>query len=143
MNRETILTALFNKLRASASFVTASRRMKLWSSIAPADKPALIMTDRADIYTHASEAVPESVTMYVDVYIYTDAGNDASATPASTLNTLVDAVDTVLAAEPLTGRQTLAGLVSHCWIEGKVMKDAGDLDGNGVAVIPIRILVPR
>jgi hypothetical protein len=30
--------------------------------------------------------------------------------------------------------------VSHVWIDGKVMKDPGDIDGDGIAVIPLKIL---
>ncbi len=33
-------------------------------------------------------------------------------------------------------RKTLGGLVSNCYIGGKIMKDRGDLDGDGIAVIP-------
>lgn len=143
MNRELVLLALFNLLSNAASFATVSRRLRLWSSVAPADKPALIMVDKTDVYQRASEAVPEAITMQIDVYIYTDAGSDQSGIPSTALNTLLDAVDTALLPDRLTGKQTLGGLVSHCWIEGRVMKDAGDIDGNGVAVIPIRILIPR
>ena len=143
MNRESIMTALFNLISSSSSFNTASRRLQLWSNVAATDKPALFLCERGETYTRASEAVPESVTLNVDIYIYIDAGKDQGITPATFLNNLIDAIDAVLAPNPLTGLQTLGGLVSHCWIEGKIMKDAGDLDGDGVAVIPLRILVPR
>ncbi len=143
MNRESILSALFTLVSNSASFNTASRRLQLWSSVAATDKPALFLCERGETYARASEAVPESVTLNVDIYIYIDAGKDQSTVPATTLNTLIDAIDSALAPNFLTGLQTLGGLVSHCWIEGKVMKDAGDLDGDGIAVIPVRILVPR
>lgn len=143
MNRESIITALFNLVSNAAAFNTASRRLQLWSSVASTDKPALFMCERGETYTRAGEAVPESVTLNVDLYIYTDAGKEQSAVPATVLNNLIDAIDAALAPNYLTGLQTLGGLVSHCWIEGKLMKDAGDLDGDGVAVIPVRILVPR
>jgi hypothetical protein len=42
----------------------------------------------------------------------------------------------VLATGKVNGRQTLSSLVSHCYIEGKVMKDPGDIDGGGQAMIP-------
>src|SRR6185369_12819679 len=135
--------ALFNLVSGAAAFNTASRRLQLWSSLSSSDKPAVFLYERGDVYTRASEAVPESVTMNLDVYVYTDAGKDQSAVPATALNNLIDAIDTALAPDRLSGLQTLSGLVSHCWIEGKVMKDAGDLDGDGVAVIPVKILVPR
>ena len=143
MNRESIIAALFNLVSGAAAFNTASRRLQLWSSLSSSDKPAVFLYERGDVYTRASEAVPESVTMNLDVYVYTDAGKDQSAVPATALNNLIDAIDTALAPDRLSGLQTLSGLVSHCWIEGKVMKDAGDLDGDGVAVIPVKILVPR
>ena len=143
MNREAIITALFALVSDAADFATASRRLRLWSSVPPGDKPALFLVERGDNYVRGSEAVPEAVTMELSIYIYTNAGQDQSVTPASILNPLIDAVDTALAPSALTGLQTLGGLVSHCWIEGKILKDPGDLDGDGVAVIPVKILVPR
>jgi hypothetical protein len=142
MNRETIISALFTLVSGAASFATASRRLQLWSGLSPSEKPALFLSERGDTYAHASEAAPATVTMELDIYIYTDAGKDPTIVPATILNPLIDAVDAALAPNILTGLQTLGGLVSHCWIEGKIMKDAGDLDGDGVAVIPVKILVP-
>jgi len=141
MNREVIITALFTLVSGAAPFATASRRLALWSSVASSDKPALFVTERSENYTRVSEAVPQMVTINVDITIYTDAGKDQSSVPAITLNSLIDAVDAAIAPNPLTGLQTLGGLVSHCWIEGKVLRDSGDLDGDGVAVVPVRILI--
>lgn len=143
MNREAIFTALFNLAASSASFATTSRRLVLWNNVPSTDKPALFLHERGDTYIRAGEAVPEAVTIEADIFIYVDAGKDPGVIPASILNSLIDAVDTALAPNHLTGMQTLGGLVSHCWIEGKIMKDTGDLDGDGVAVIPVKILVPR
>jgi hypothetical protein len=143
MNREAILTGFFNLVASAAPFASASRRMKLWNGVAAADRPALFINERGDTYARVSEAVPETVTIEADIYIYIDSGHDEDVVPASTLNALIDAVDAALAPNRLTGAQTLGGLVSHCWIEGKILKDAGDLDGDGIAVIPVKILVPR
>jgi hypothetical protein len=104
MNRETIMSALFARVSTAGSFALASRRLKLWNSVAPADKPSLFMVERGDFYTRASEAVPETVTLHVDLYIYTDAGQDQSAVPVSTLNGLIDAIETALKPDALTGR---------------------------------------
>jgi hypothetical protein len=64
----------------------------------------------------------------------------AGVTPISLLNPLIDAVDAALKRSPISNGQTLGGLVSHCYIDGKTMKDDGDFDGNGTAVIPVKIL---
>ena len=143
MKRETIITSLFTLLANAALFKTAGRRLQLWSSVASADKPALFLNERSEEYVRDSEAVPEAVILQIDIYIYVDVGKDQNSIPATTANKLLDAVDTALAPNPFTGLQTLNGLVSHCWIEGKIIKDTGDLDGDGVIIIPVKILVPR
>jgi hypothetical protein len=46
-------------------------------------------------------------------------------------------------ADALGGnKQTLGGLVSHCYPFGPVFVDTGDVDGKAVAAIPFQILVP-
>jgi hypothetical protein len=56
------------------------------------------------------------------------------------LNPFIDAVDAALRTRLINNWQTFGGLVSHVWIDGKVMKDPGDLDGDGIEVIPVKIL---
>jgi hypothetical protein len=137
--RESIMSALFTLVSTSAGYASASRRLKLWGEVGSTDKPALFMYERDDTYANGKNYL-SIVEMNVDLFIYIDAGKDQSIVPISTLNPLIDAVDAALATGKVNGRQTLGGLVSHCWIEGKVMKDPGDLDGDGIAVIPIKIL---
>src|SRR5579862_8742709 len=130
------MSALFALVSGSASFNLASRRLKLWNEVAATDKPAIFMYERDDEYKGAERYVPPTVTMNVDLFIYIEAGKDQSVAPITVLNPLIDAVDAALAPSRTTGRQTLGGLVSHCYIDGKIMKDPGDLDGDGIAVIP-------
>ena len=40
-------------------------------------------------------------------------------------------------------RLTLGGLVHHCYIDGSVFKDPGDIDAQAMMVIPILMLVPE
>ena len=134
MNREAIMSALFALLSNAAPFATASRRLNLWSSVPSSEKPALFLVEHNETYKRDTEATPEMVTLEVDAYIYTDAGKDPSVIPAAVLNPLLDAIDAALAPSALTGLQTLGGLASHCWIEGKILKDAGDLEAIHVAI---------
>jgi hypothetical protein len=137
--REQIMQALFALVSGSASFVTASRRLKLWTDVSASERPAIFQYERDDVYTSGKNYL-SIVEMNVDLYIYTAPGADSGVTPISLLNPLLDAVDAALAPSPVTRRQTLGGLVSHCYIDGKVMKDPGDIDGDGIAVIPVKIL---
>ncbi len=62
------------------------------------------------------------------------------------MNALLDAIDVAVApsgADALAGnKQTLGGLVSHCYPLGPVFIDTGDTDGKAVAAIPFQILCP-
>jgi hypothetical protein len=144
-SREAIMSALFALvsgpiLSSQSPFVTSSRRMRLWGDVPSGEKPALFMREIGDEYKGAERGLPPGVYMGVELYIYIDAGKDQSVDPISVLNPLIDAVEAALKGSPVNGRQTLGGLVFHTWIEGKIMKDPGDLDGDGVAVIPVKIL---
>lgn len=141
-SRESIYAALFALVSGSAPFKTKGRRLKMWGDVNPSEKPAIFVAQRGEKYVQGSDATPQKVTLKADIFIYTNAGKDPNVIPATTLNNLVDAVDAALAGSIITGRQTLGGLVSHCWIEGDILIDPGDIDGDGLAVIPVRILIP-
>ncbi|MCE9561889.1 MAG: hypothetical protein K8U57_07530 [Planctomycetes bacterium] len=141
MNREAIFAALYTLVTAGGQFATTGRRVKIWTDVKPAQRPALFLAERAQTYLRNSEAVPARVTLNAELYIYTDA-KDPNVIGSTQLNNLLDAIDVALAPSPVTGKQTLDGLVSHCWIEGDIFFDPGDVDGDGMAIIPLKILVP-
>ena len=55
---------------------------------------------------------------------------------------ILDAVQALFPADDPDRVQTLGGLVHHCFISGKLFKDPGDLDGQALIIVPIKILVP-
>ncbi|MCW2317601.1 hypothetical protein M2322_003165 [Rhodoblastus acidophilus] len=149
--REAIMEALCAQL-AQARFAapindcdtwaTLSRRLRLWSDVASADQPALFVAEHAENVAFASESLPGKTTLNVDLFIYIAAGRDPDAVPARDLNIALDALNAALAPPAGADRQTLGGLVYHCRIEGRIVKDPGDLDGQGLALVPVKILAP-
>ncbi len=150
-SREMIMQALSDRL-AVAEFATPingrtswamlSRRLKLWSDVASADQPALFITEHGENIAYAAEMLPGKATLNVDLFVYIAAGKDPDCVPARDLNIALDAITACLAPDPSLGRQTLGGLVAHCRIEGRIVKDPGDLDGQGLALVPVKILGP-
>ena len=150
-SREAIMEALVARL-AQAQFATPingcdswallSRRLKLWSDVASADQPALFVTEHGENLNYAAEALPAKRTLNIDLFVYVTAGKDPDAIPARDLNIALDALAGCLAPDPAIGRQTLGGLVTHCRIEGRIVKDPGDLDGQGLVLVPVKILAP-
>jgi hypothetical protein len=150
-SREAIMAALCATL-AQAQFATpingrlswaiVSRRVKLWTDVAAADQPALFIAEHGENIAYSSESTPGKTILNVDLLLYVAGAKDPESIPARDLNVALDALFSALAPDPASGRQTLGGLVHRCRIEGRIVKDPGDLDGQGLALVPVRILAP-
>lgn len=123
-----------------------SRRIKLFSDINTAEQPWLGQAEHADKVQKDTNN-PGIRIFEIKWIIYQDDGKDKRAVPAITNNLIIDAIEKVL--EPkITDpgynyrRNTLSGKVHHCYIDGEIFKDPGDLDDQGMIVVPIKILAP-
>ena len=141
---EPIYQALFD-LGAGLSWTTgalayASRRVATWTDL-PA-QPALCQAEHDETVAQATAMEPRT-TLGASWLIFHQAGLDAAAVPAQTTNAILAAVRALFVdpTEPDLA-QTLGGLVHKCWIEGRIQKFQGDLDGQALIVVPIKILVP-
>jgi hypothetical protein len=138
MTRETVYAALFSKLQNITGIITASRRLRHWSDMSPAQQPALFLTQVSETAMQ-TKGLPPKWTLRVNVALYVNVGNDETLVPSSLINPLIDKVEAALAPLP-GGFQTLGGLVSHCWIADTIETDEGLLGPQAVAIIPINIL---
>lgn len=140
ISREPILAALFAKLQAVSTFAIASRRLQAWADVSPADQPALFLILRKEMVTTQPPGTDPVSLLYCDVYLYANTGGDKTIAPSTILNPLVDAIAAALVPDNvMTNKQTLGGLVQHCWIEGEIATDEGVLGDQGVVIIPIVI----
>jgi len=140
MNRETIIEAFAQRVYACADFLTRGRRLQHWNKVT--DQPAVFIRHVSDHYDRAQGILPR-LTLNLEIWIYSRAGADPHVAPDSGLNDLVDSVEAALAPDNAMLRTlTLGGLVQHCWLEGEVMFDPGDLDAQAKCVLPVKILVP-
>jgi hypothetical protein len=139
--REPIYAALFARVAGAAGFVTAARRLRHWSDVAPAEQPALFLAQKTETAAVKALGAPTVWTLTVDLYLYAHAGDPYRA-PAMVLNPLLDAVEAALAPPAHTGLQDLGlpAMVQHAYIAGKVETDEGTLGDQAVAIIPVEIL---
>jgi len=144
MTREAAFSALFAAVSSAYPWGLASRRMKLWSEVPAALRPAFFQLEAGpENYQWASPATPKR-TLEAKLFLYFDA-RDPTTPGATAINNALDAIDAALAPASSNvglGRQTLGGAVHKCWIEGQIQKFQGDLDGQTLLVVPIKILVP-
>jgi hypothetical protein len=143
VTREQIMTALLTTLTASGNFPTYGRRNRHPETIAATNTPALILVGHGETYERQSPSLPARRTLDVDAIIYTDVGQNENAIPDSILNPLLDGLDASLMPDsPGTGRCTLGGLVYSAMIDGEIVKAPGDVTGKGLAIVPIRVIIP-
>jgi len=143
MSREAIYAALFAKVSAIPGIKTSSRRMRHFSDVPGQEQPALFQEQSPETVTRPGKDLPRKLYLNAHLWIYAKT-DDHTISPAPMLNALIDAVEDALdeGSDPMTGNQTLWGLVSHCVISGKIETDDGWLDSQAIARIPIEMLVP-
>jgi hypothetical protein len=120
------------------------RRLKLFSDVPAAERPCAFLHEGGDEgYAWQSGAIPRR-KIEVKVFVYIDA-KDPSVVGAEILNDIMDAFDAALApkgADAMLGRNTLAGTQYMARIAGRPIKVPGDLDGDGLLIVPVEIDLP-
>jgi hypothetical protein len=140
VNREVIYSALFKLLQSVDGVETFSRILAHWDDVSPNMQPALYMT----VISQTAEQVtgfPSKYMLDAKVWIYTHR-DTAGVIPSVASNEILDRLDTAL--KPPVGpsfKQTLGGLVEHCFINGEIVTDEGTLGSQAVAIVPVRMLV--
>ncbi|ACB94290.1 hypothetical protein [Beijerinckia indica] len=142
-SREAVMAGLEMLLSNAYAWITGpERRLKLWADVPLSQRPALFLFDGGqDRYTY-NNSINLKRTINVKLFVYT---NSKENTGSIELNEIMDAIDNALAPKDgdlQLGRNTLGGCAYHCRIEGDVVKDPGDLDGEGLLIIPVQILLP-
>jgi hypothetical protein len=138
--RETITEALFQLLVSGSDFATVGRRLKWYTDVT--EQPAMFLRNRAETWERLNTRMPAKVLMNFEVWLYSNQGADPDIPPSVGLNELIATVGGLLLPPPGREAQTLGGQVAHCWIEGEVTIESGDLAGQAIAIIPVKALVP-
>lgn len=127
-------------------FITISRRVKLFADVSTDVQPACFQAEWATTEEQKT-GLPYKTTIEANWIIYQAIGKDKQAIGAIENNLIIGGCRRALAPKPTDPgypykRNTLDGLVHHCFISGRIFKDPGDIDDQGMIVIPIKLLVP-
>lgn len=150
-SREQVYAALFALVSSPSMlvanggpFVTISRRPRLWDYYSADQKPFLGQFEEKESYVYnQNQTTPGAITLEPEFFIYTDVGNDDVTNPSPIVNNCIDALETILQPSLAPGAvQDLGGLVTWCRIDGNPKKAPGYLDGQGFAIVQMKILVP-
>jgi hypothetical protein len=144
-SRETAIAALQNLVAGAYAWKLGPvRRLKLWSDVPAMSRPACFLFEGGqETYSWSESAAPKRA-IEVRLFIYLNA-KDPAVAGAALLNDVLDSLDGAFAlsgADLAIGRNTLGGAVHHCRIDGKALKDPGDLDGDALLIVPVKLILP-
>lgn len=127
-------------------FVTVSRRVKIFADVSSSEQPACFQAEWQSEEAQVT-GMPYKTTLWANWIVFQCVGKDKNALGAVENNLILGGIRRALAPTPSDPgfhdrRNTLNGLVHHCFIQGRIFKDPGDIDDQGMMVIPIKILVP-
>ncbi len=144
MSREAACAALFSLISGAYVWgMTPARRLKLWADVPASSRPAFFqLEDGRDRYAWQNLAIPKR-SLDVKLFFYIAASD--SNPGGSQLNAISDAVDAALASslgDLSLGRQTASGTAYSFKVKEVLLRDPGDLDGDGILVMTVEITLP-
>lgn len=158
-SRDAVAAALLARISA-ATFSTpingrtafsgsSSRRLVLWGELSDNLKPAAYLVFHREQYGQArggaSRGIPPRRIWQFAVFCYFPAPKTPATVGDRTLDVLMAAIEAALVPDdPGRNVLSLGGLLpdGYARIEGDVFRDPGDLDGQGLLIVPVRVLVP-
>jgi hypothetical protein len=163
-SREEIYQALFNlgaaaKVRNARdqlvpAFKTTSRRWRHWNEVPADQQPAFYQVQRKENpRTQERVGMPPRWVLYVDWFIYANAGSDITQVTSSILNPILDAIEAALPYNPVTGPMGVPldyqrlGFPPGSIQEARIMDEDIEINegllapqSQTVAVVPVRII---
>lgn len=144
INREAIFEALYTLIMSQIdslsgiAFKKKSRFLKIWTDVGVPERPAIFLTKSHEKITQITN-LPSVVTMTAKIWVYTYHAENTES-PATLQNRILDGLEKCLMPVVPFEKQTLGGLVHHCFIDGDVIVDEGFLGNDAVMQVPITIL---
>lgn len=143
--REIAMEALRSLIANAYAWKTGpARRLKLWSDVPAISRPACFVFEGGQETYSWSESAKPKRAIDVKLFVYLNA-KDPTIVGAALINDVMDALDDAFSlsgADLAMGRNTLGGAVHHCRIDGKTLKDPGDLDGDALLIVPVKLILP-
>lgn len=122
-----------------------SRRLQLWNKVDPSLQPAAFVVQHRESYqTRIGLDLPRR---YLEVGVWCYAPTSAEGSVGDTyLDIMEEGIENALRPDnPISDFLTLGGLAYNCQIsreDGLFIRDLGDVDGQALLILPIRVLLP-
>ena len=152
VDREGILNALLALAATAPGWQTVGQnpdgsraRLEHWGEVAA--QPALYVDDGDEMWPNSPSGVPQKPELEAELWIYCSAP-DPDTAAATVMNQQLAALEDALAPQPFYDGRSIQNVqtlgrsdVVHARIEGRVRKYSGHLEGQAIAIVPVKILV--
>lgn len=122
-----------------------SRRLKLFNKVDPSAQPACFLVQHREAYLQSGVGTLARRYLDMGVWCYAPTGDEGTIGDQY-LDLMEAGIEATLTPDsPQRNELTLGGLVYWCRItrdDGLFVRDPGDIDGQALLVLPIRILLP-
>ena len=148
--REQVAEALISKFQGAVAiasgpaqpmFRTVTRRMTMFDQVDSPEQPSVSVFEIGEEYGWQSTGTPSRRLLQ---FVAVCSARTTPDSPGGTVvNDMVTVIEGLFTPDNLSANVcTLGGLAYRCWIDGRVVKDAGDLDGQALVVVPITVMLP-
>ncbi len=151
IDREAIWAALFAwlKQKLGNNFHSMGRKHIAPPQLATADQPALFQVATKEMHLpQKSPGMPSRLVLrgFLILYVFDDSPVEEigkeEVLGETRLNKLLQAIDGAFVPDDASsGKFTLNGKVTHCWLEGDSDLDPGIFGPQTAAILPVNILV--
>lgn len=122
-----------------------SRRLKLWNAVDPTAQPACFLVQHREGYDQSGVGTPPRRWLEMGLWCYAPTGTE-SIIGDDYLDWMEMGIEARFVPDnPQRNELTLGGLVYWCRIMRQsdlFIRDPGDIDGQALLVLPVRILLP-
>lgn len=132
-------------VNGQTTWISTSRRLKLFNAVDPSAQPALFLCQHSEGYQSRGASLPPRRWLEVGLWCYASTAGDG-VVGDDLLDSMEEGLEAVLAPDdPIRNELTLGGLVYWAKIDRQnplFIRDPGDIDGQALLVLPIRVLLP-
>lgn len=132
-------------IQGRTTWVSVTRKLKMFNDIDPSAQPCCFVVQHDETYESKYEGVPPRRIMEVGLWCFAYPGTEIDGDDY--LDSMEEGIETAFATidDVMRNELTLGGLVFSAKIEKRsnmLRRDPGDIDGQALLILPVRILLP-
>lgn len=146
--RQQVFNALFALLKTlpppqgSNAWNTFTQEIRDWDAYTTVQQPVMTLARGAQNFSLKAVGTTKfHWKVALLIYFRTDGFQTTSTYPDEITDPILDSIEQLFTPQMINQYFTLGGLVQNCWIDGNIYSDPGIVDGQGVILVPISIIV--